>query len=166
MACKSEVTVMIVLAHAYKYPLSVGPLRKHETSLPRFDKHVGHCPACDQQGISTSFVVRVKESTCANGRRETSLAVSFSRDFGRLRASDESAWLISTVKPRELTYMARIWREWRSISGNFGTSGSNHLTNPKTQQGHQPQHCQSTRSYPRQRPAGTLRAPQTNRLRA
>jgi hypothetical protein len=82
------------------------------TSLPGTCQTVGRCPTCHDQGISTSFIVRVDESTFENGREEASLSVCFARDFGTLETPNASAWLTSTVQPHELSYMASIWRDW------------------------------------------------------
>ena len=85
---------------------------KPSTSLPRTCKTVGRCPACHDQGISTSFIVRVDESTYEDGQEEASLSICFARDLGSLETPNASAWLTSTVQPHELSYMASIWRDW------------------------------------------------------
>lgn len=96
----------------YESQLAGSSVRKRRISLPRICKTVGRCPTCHDQGDLTSFIVRVDESTCENGREEVSLSICFARDLGRLETPNNSAWLTSTVKPRELRYMASMWRDW------------------------------------------------------
>lgn len=96
----------------YKSQLSGKNLPTRRTTFPRICKNVGRCPECDRQGLSTTFVLRVKEYTCEGGQEEVSLSVCFLRNLGRLRTADEAAWLNSTVKSHELEYMRSIWRGW------------------------------------------------------
>lgn len=73
-----------------------------------------NCAACHEQGVSTKFTLLMKEYIDETGQQMVLLSVCFLRGLGSLDNADELAWLTSTVKPRELHYMASIWQDWEA----------------------------------------------------
>ena len=71
-----------------------------------------NCAACHEQGVSTKFTLLMKEYMDETGQQMVLLSVCSLRGLGSLENADELAWLTSTVRPRELSYMASIWQDW------------------------------------------------------